>query len=51
MATARGESDEIVETARATLAADGITIPVFGCQDYTVVEIDNVRGIRDETKL
>jgi ribonuclease BN (tRNA processing enzyme) len=31
--------DEIVETARTTLAADGIAIPVFGCRDYTVVEV------------
>ena len=36
--------DEIVETARKALAADGVTIPVFGCRDYMVVEIDNVAG-------
>jgi ribonuclease BN (tRNA processing enzyme) len=36
--------DEIVETARAILAADGITIPVFGCRDYMAVEIENVAG-------
>jgi ribonuclease BN (tRNA processing enzyme) len=34
--------DEIVETARTILAADGIVIPVFGCRDYTVVEVGNV---------
>jgi len=37
--------DEIVETARKALAADGVTIPVFGCRDYMVVEIDNVAGV------
>ena len=36
--------DEIVETARTTLAADGRTIPVFGCRDYMVVDIGNVEA-------
>ncbi len=36
--------DEIVETARGILAADGTTIPVFGCRDYMVVEIENLAG-------
>jgi ribonuclease BN (tRNA processing enzyme) len=36
--------DEIVETARKILAADSVTIPVFGCRDYMVVDIDNVAG-------
>ena len=36
--------DEIVETARKALAAEGVTIPVFGCRDYMVVEISDVAG-------
>ncbi|HEV8716566.1 MAG TPA: MBL fold metallo-hydrolase [Candidatus Binatia bacterium] len=36
--------DEIVETARRILAADGIPIPVFGCRDYMAVDVDNVAG-------
>ena len=43
--------DEIVETARAALAADGVTIPVFGCRDYMVVDIGNVGGTFDSIKL
>lgn len=42
--------DEIVETARTTLVADGITIPVFGCRDYVAVDIENVDGALTETK-
>jgi ribonuclease BN (tRNA processing enzyme) len=36
------EVEELVATARSLLAAEGITIPVFGCRDYMVVEVGNV---------
>jgi ribonuclease BN (tRNA processing enzyme) len=36
------EVEEIVATAQGLLVAEGITIPVFGCRDYMVVEVDNV---------
>ncbi len=36
--------DEIVETAGKILKGDGITIPVFGCRDYMVVDVANVMG-------
>jgi ribonuclease BN (tRNA processing enzyme) len=43
-ASSDAQVDEIVETARTTLADDGITIPVFGCQDYMAVDIGDVKG-------
>lgn len=36
--------DEIVETARGILEAEGLSIPVFGCRDYMVVDVENVAG-------
>lgn len=41
--------DEIVETARAILAADGIIIPVFGCRDYMAVDVNDVAGTLVQT--
>jgi ribonuclease BN (tRNA processing enzyme) len=34
--------DTIVETARQVLLSHGLPIPVFGCQDYLTVEVENV---------
>jgi ribonuclease BN (tRNA processing enzyme) len=34
--------EDIVATAQGLLTATGSTIPVFGCRDYMVVEVDNV---------
>jgi len=36
--------DEIVETARQTLASQGVQLPVFGCRDYLTVEVGDVAG-------